>query len=174
MRNEGLEGKDGKGAGFGGFRDVGRGCRVFGADFFSRQDDVDGVSGLGIGAVKEDLEARDMPAEEAGFFEDGGGLVEVGTAEEKVDILGVAHGGGVDGGDPGGDRVAVGDGVGNAGRFEGGAGTGKAITDAFHGEHHSIEERHVEGQREHAYQYSGSGQGGCRWRGWRGGRVLGG
>ena len=148
--DKGVEGEDAEGDGFFGVGDVGGGGGVVGADFFAGHDDVDGVAGFGVGAVEEHFHAGDVALDEAGGLEGAGGGGEVWPAEEDVDILGVADGGGVDGGDPGGDGVAPGDGVGDAGGFECGGGTGESVANAFHGEHHPVEERHVGGQWQHA------------------------
>jgi hypothetical protein len=126
------------------------------AHLFGGEEDVYGVADAGIWAVEEHVDAADLAVDEACGFEGFAGGVQVGAAEEDVDVLGVADGAGVDGGDPGGDGVAAGDRVQHACGFKGGGGAEEALADSFHGEHHPVEEGRI-GHRTHNEEYNAPG-----------------
>ncbi len=121
--DEGVEVEDAEEGGVGGIGDVGVGDGFFGADFFVGEDDVDaGAWGAG-GAVEEEFHIGGVAVDEAGLFQsvdDGGKLF---AFDEEINILRITDAGFVDGGDPCGDGISTGDGVGDVGVLQGGGGT---------------------------------------------------
>lgn len=90
--------------------------------------------------VEEEVEAGGLAIHEPSGFKGGLRGGEVFAADEQIDILRVADGGLVDGGNPGGDGVVADHGVRNVGGAEGGGRTQQALAHEFHGGDHSVEE----------------------------------
>jgi hypothetical protein len=109
------------------------------ADLLAREDDVNGVPGRGVGVVEEEVDAGGTSVDEAGTFERGLRIVEALSTDHDVNILRVAHGGTVNGGDPCGDRVAARDGVLDSGILQGCCRTQESLTNEFHGVHHPLQ-----------------------------------
>jgi hypothetical protein len=119
---------------------VGIGRGFVRADEFVGEDEVDGVAGARGWAVEEEVELGVATMGEASEFEGGLGGREVGAVDEDVNIRGVADGGLVDGGDPGGDGVSANHGVGDAGGVKGFGGAEEALADLFDGVDHPVNE----------------------------------
>ncbi len=79
-----------------------------------------------------------MATNESNGSEGLGGGFDISASEKNVHVLSIASGCGIDGCDPGGDGIAAGNRVGDAGGLEGLGGSEEAFTDEFHGTHHPV------------------------------------
>lgn len=80
---------------------------------------------------------------ETGLGESGGDGREVGSADEHIHILRIAHGRSIDSRDPCGDRVSADNGVIDTSRSESSRGSEESFTDKFHGVHHPLQDVNV-------------------------------
>lgn len=104
-------------------------------DFFS-EDQMDRTPWACGWRVEEQVEAERLSIGEASGFEGGLCGGKVIAADEKIDILSVADGGFVDGGDPGGDGAISGYDVVDSCRVERVRCVEQSLTGPFHGVHH--------------------------------------
>ncbi len=98
-------------------------------DHLAGKDQVDPVAGFATGAVQEQIDTGHMAVLEAGGGQCRPDRVEVGPPHEQIDVARVADGRDVDPGNPQGDGVSPGDGIGNASRLKGGGRARQALAD---------------------------------------------
>ena len=136
-RNKTFEGDNPKAACTGlGFRHSGVGTRSSTLTRSPEKRTWTTSLGLAVGAIQEFIHAENLLVDKAFRREGRLGRLEVGPANEKINVLGVAHGGFVHGRNPGSDGVAVHDGVGDAGPAEGRRRSQQALTYSLHGANH--------------------------------------
>lgn len=131
--NEGREGDDLEVEGTFGFRHVGGGEGIFGADELSRDENMHRFPGRGTGAVEKHIDALRAPVDEADGFERGAGMVQIFPPEKNINVARVADGGAVHARDPFGDRVSAGGRIWNPGGLQAGRRLEQSFADLFHG-----------------------------------------
>ncbi len=134
--DEGIQGQDAEGGRLLRLVDVGGRQGVVGADFLASEDDVDGVASPGAGAVEEHVDPGTVAVGEPGRLQGRPGGVEVGAAEDEVDVLGVPHRRFIDPGHPGRHGVAADHGMRDAGLFQGLRGPPETFAHLLHGSNH--------------------------------------
>lgn len=111
--HQGIQRDDAKRAGVLGLADIRIGQGFVRPDLLVSENDTHGIAGPGGGTVQEHIKAGHMAVDEANRLERGPGSLEVSTADQHIDVLGITDSGFVDTRDPESHRVATGYGVGH-------------------------------------------------------------
>ncbi len=98
------------------------------------------IARAGSGMVEKEVDSRRLAMDEPRRLHRAQNRIEVRAPDQHVHVLGVSHGGRVDGRDPRGDRVASRDGVRHAGAGERVAGFDESLTNLFHSIDHALED----------------------------------
>lgn len=136
--NKGVEIQNLESSRVGGFRHFRVGRRLMRANKFTRENDVDGISGACMVAIKKELYPCRPAIHKPGGCQGGLDEFKVLPPDKNVDILRVANGRTIDRGNPRGDGIASQDGVGHARGLQSVCGTKQTLSYQFHGIHHAL------------------------------------
>ena len=118
------------------FSHVGTFDKTIEMDFFAGEQDVNSAPHRAFRAVDEEIDAIDVMVDKSDRFQNGDDLGKIGSANEKIDVLGVPHGLFIDARDPSGHRVAADDDMRNARLFQGGRRSHRPFAHGFHSGDH--------------------------------------
>ncbi len=101
------------------FGDIGVGQRLMRTDFFTGEDNMNGIPRFRLGAVEKKVHPRAVAIDKVGFFQSFFHRFQVGAADEDVHIARIARGGFIDARHPSRNRVPAGHSVSDAGPLQG-------------------------------------------------------